>query len=400
MRFFDLFGKKLTTEINPEKMIIVQNLVAEVAYKKLAIDSCVDLIANSILKTEFETYVKGKKERKSLYYLLNVKPNKNMNQKNFMKKLVYKLIYENECLIIQNGVNEFVIADDFVREEKGLDENTYSFVSINNCQLSKKFQEKDVLYLTYYEDNIKKCIDSLYSSYGKLLSAAMNIYKRSNAKRYVMKGDFFRPQNDEKQKAVDQMINSQMKPWLEADNAGAIYQLQKGYELEEPGGNGKSQDKTSKETRELIDHFYEIVSRAFHISQGLLKGETVELSGQVDALLNFISIPIIEIFVSEINCKLFTKQQFLERTYLRADTTRLKVVSLADMANALDKLFQIGGICIDDIIEMMGGEPFNEEWSQERYITKNYGNARELGKGGDEDESRITKINKTTATSN
>lgn len=395
MGIIDLFKGKITGAIDPKKLAIVESLVAEVAYKKLAIDSCVDIIANSILKTEFETYKKGKKERKSLYYMLNVKPNKNMNQKSFLKKVVYKLLYENECLIIQTSDKEIFIADEFIREECGIEENKYSFVTVGNQQFNKVFLESDVFYLTYYEDNIMKCIDSLYLSYGKLLTAAMNIYKRSNAKRYVLKGEFLRKQNDDYQKAVDEMINAQMKPWLEADNAGAVYQLQEKYTLEDVSGASKSSIVTSKDTREIIDQFYDFVARAFHIPKGLFKGETVELSGQVDALLNFISIPIVEVFVSEINCKMYSETDYLERTYLKADTTRLKVVSLSDMATALDKLFSIAGLCVDEVIEMMGGEPFNEEWSQRRYITKNYGDARAIDQleGGEDDESRSKAIN-------
>lgn len=402
--FLDLFKlhSKKGMKLSSKDWVLVEQLTAEVAYKKMAIDACVDLIANSILKTEFETYKKGQKERKALYYMLNVKPNKNMNQKNFLKKVVYKLLYENECLIVQTSPEELFIADDFIREEKGIGENVYSFITINNVQLNRTFSESEVMYLTYYEDNIMKCINSLYSSYGKLLTAAMNIYKRTNAKRYVMKGNFIRPQNDEMQEAVDEMINEQMRPWMEADNAGAIFQLQENYTLENVDSTGKTAATTSKDVRDVINQFYDLVSTSFHIPRGLFKGETVELSGQVDAMLNFISIPIVELLVSEINGKMYSKKEYLERTYLRADTSRLNVVSLGDMATALDKLFQIGGLCVDDVIEMLGGEPFNEEWSQRRFITKNYGDARSLNleEGGEENESGNQSANETTTAVN
>lgn len=402
--FLDLFKfhSKKGMKLSSKDWVMIEQLTAEVAYKKMAIDACVDLIANSILKTEFETYKKGQKERKALYYMLNVKPNKNMNQKNFLKKVVYKLLYENECLIVQTSPEELFIADDFIREEKGIGENVYSFITINNVQLNRTFSENEVMYLTYYEDNIMKCINSLYSSYGKLLTAAMNIYKRTNAKRYVMKGNFIRPQNDEMQEAVDEMINEQMRPWMEADNAGAIFQLQENYTLENVDSTGKTAATTSKDVRDVINQFYDLVSTSFHIPRGLFKGETVELSGQVDAMLNFISIPIVELLVSEINGKMYSKKEYLERTYLRADTSRLNVVSLGDMATALDKLFQIGGLCVDDVIEMLGGEPFNEEWSKRRFITKNYGDARSLNleEGGEENESGNQSANETTTAVN
>lgn len=366
------------------------SLSAEVAYKKIAIDSCIDMIANSILRTEFQTYEKGKKTRKSLYYLLNVRPNKNMNQKTFLKKVVHELLYNNECLIVQTRDGELVIADSFVREEKISKESNYSFVTVGDFQYNEVFYERDVFYLTYYEDNIRQCIDSLYDSYGKLLTSAINIYKRSNAKRYVLKGEFLRKQNDDYQKIVDQMINSQMKTWLEADNAGAVYQLQKDYSLEEMNGKSQNSMATSKDTREIIDHFYNMVAISFHVPKGLLKGEAVELSGQMDALLNFISVPIVELFTSEINAKMYSETEFLARSYVRANTYHLKTSDMSSQATSLDKLFQIGVLCIDDVIEMMGGEPFDEDWSKKRYVTKNYEDVTSIGqmKGGDNDESK------------
>ena len=49
-----------------------------------------------------------------------------------------------------------------------------------------------------------------------------------------------RAQNNEMQKQINDMLTSQFKPWLEADNAGAIFQLQNGFELEDFSGTGKA----------------------------------------------------------------------------------------------------------------------------------------------------------------
>ena len=83
---------------------------AEAQYKKLAIETCIDLIANTLTTCEFLTFEKGKETRRNNYYLFNVSPNVNQNSSEFIHKLVHTLMWENECLVImQDG--QMVVAD-------------------------------------------------------------------------------------------------------------------------------------------------------------------------------------------------------------------------------------------------------------------------------------------------
>lgn len=385
MGFFDWIGSIGKKKFDVHDMVIVEKLTAEILYKKLAIESCIDIIANSILRAEFFTYEKGKKKRSKLYYLLNVQPNKNQNQKEFLKGIIRRLIYQNECLVVQ-WKDQFWIADTFVREERMLIDTYYTGVTVGDFVFNKNFAEQDVFYFKYNEKNIRKIIDGVYESYGKLLTASMNIYKRSNAKRYVLEGDFVRSQSNESQKRVDEMMNNQIKPWLEADNAGALYNLQKNYELKgDPNTNSKSAaGSSSEDIRKMVDSIFYLVGSAFHVPTGLIKGETVELSGQTDSMLMFMSFPLLEIIEAEMNRKLYTETEYLERTYMKVDKNKIRSLSIKDLAPALDKFFQIGAFSIDDVMEFIGMEPFEEEWSQRRYVTKNYADAKsEFLKGGE-----------------
>lgn len=360
-------------------MQMCETLTAEILYKKLALETCIDLIANSILRTEFITYKDGKKERGRLFYQLNVRPNKNQNQKEFLKEIVRKLITTNECLVIQTDDGDFLIADSFIKDPKAVISNYYSQITVNGLTFPGNYRSGQVFYFKYSNENLNRLISGMNESFGKLITASMNMYKRSNAKRYVMTGEFFRRQDDKTQEAVDAMITNQMKPWLEADNAGAIFQLQNKYDLKEMTASGKGQTgQTSKDIQELIEKIYELVARTLHVPIGLLKGDVVDLSGQMDSLLAFVSLPIVDLIVTEMNGTLYTEQEYLNRTYIKADTTKLKIISLTDLSTSLDKFISIGAFCIDDVIEFMGGEPFNEEWSKRRFITKNYADAANL----------------------
>jgi HK97 family phage portal protein len=75
-------------------------LQVDYVYRKLAIETCIDLIANAMSKAEFKSYEQGKNKKNELYYRLNVAPNKKTNATEFRKKLIRRLIFYNEVLIV------------------------------------------------------------------------------------------------------------------------------------------------------------------------------------------------------------------------------------------------------------------------------------------------------------
>ncbi len=355
-------------------------------YKRLAIDTCIDLIANSISRCEVQTFEKGKSVRKNNYYLLNIEPNKNQNATEFFHELVTKLVYDNECLVVMVD-DQLLIADDFTRKEFALKENIYTDVVVGDYKLKDTFFESNVMYFKLRNKKIMNVIDGMYESLGKLLVSSMNYYKRKNNKRILIKGDFLRPQDEETQKAIDEMFEAQLRTWFDADKEGAAFNLQDGYEFNDMSdGMQSSSGNTglSRDIADLIDDIFNYVSMAFHVPRGLLKGDVADIEGQIDSFLMFGVNPITENITDEFNRKVYTKKEYLERTYVKIDTTQIKIVDIVKLATALDKLFAIGGITIDGVIERTGGEPTGESWATKRYVTKNYERVDAIG-GGDED---------------
>src|SRR5699024_6433874 len=198
-------------------------------YKKLAVDTCIDLIAGSISRCEFQTFEKGKSVRRNNYYLFNVQPNKNQNAAEFIHALTTKLFYENECLVVMID-DDLLIADSFTKTNFALKENLYKDVYINNYKLNDVFKETEVMHFKLNDENILNVIDGMYESFGKLLMSSMNYYKRKNNKRYLIKGDFLRAQDEETQKMIDAMFETQLKDWFDPNKEGSAFQLQDGYE--------------------------------------------------------------------------------------------------------------------------------------------------------------------------
>ncbi|NEY20508.1 phage portal protein [Bacillus ginsengihumi] len=373
-------------DVDGEIQTIFVSLLAKEIYKRIAVDSCINLIANALVRCEFKTIQKGKSVKADNYYLLNVAPNKNQNATEFKKKMVSNLFRKNECLIVMAN-DQLFIADSFKVDEYVMRDSIYSQVTVGDFQFTGSFNESDVIYLKLNDKDIMHVINSFYKDYGKILESAKGIYKRSNAKKFVLKGEFLRSQNNDTQQKINKMMTDQFKPWLEADNAGAIFQLQNGYEMDDLSGTGKNgaSKQDSRDVRSLVDDVFDFVATAFHVPRGLVKGDVVDVSSQTNNFLMFCINPLVELISAEFNKKMYGKDAYLGGSYLKIDTSRIKVTDLNDMATALDKLFAIAGLSINDIIDMVGGERIDEPWADKRFVTKNYMDASQLQnvKGGD-----------------
>lgn len=356
------------------------DLVVEYHIKRLAVESCVNLIANTLVRCPIRTFEKGKEIIGNNHYLFNVQPNQNQNASQFFHEFVSKLVHENECLVIMQN-EQLYIADDFDRKEYAFFENTYSKIVVNGYQLNKSFQESEVLYFKLNNNKIKNVIDDLYETYGKLITSAMNYYKRSNAMRVKIKMEGVFSQNTKEQEQREEMFNAQLKKFLEAENAAAL-PLQDGITLEELE-NLSNSGRTSRDIRALIDDTFDFVSMGFLIPKGLIKGDLADVEGQTDNFIMFCISPIAELIQDEGNRKVYKKDGFLQRNYMKVDTSMIKYVDIVKLATAVDKLFSSGTRSINENRMMIGDEPIDADWANEHHITKNYQSVKEYLKGGE-----------------
>ena len=367
-------------------------LPAQIYYKELAIQSCVSIIANALVMSEFQTFEKGIEQRKDIHYLLNVAPNKNQNAVEFWHEVITKLIYDNECLIVMLD-DELFVAEDFHQDEYVYYQDVYSNVSVRGLPINRKFQDEEVLYLKLNDKNVKKVIDGLYSDYSQLLVAAIKGYKKANGFKGILKIDGQMPTDDESVAELEEMLNVQFKQYIENDNA--IMPLSDGMELKESDSN-KGVLKDTRDIKKLIDDIIEIVCMAINVPVGLVKGDVAGVADQTDNFLMLRINPLAKIITTELNRKMYTKSQYLSKTYVKMDTQKIRLVDLGKIATAADLLFRIGVHNMDDNRELVGKERLNTEESTQYYVTKNYNSVvsqNETLKGGDEDGKHGTKNN-------
>ncbi|MHB0802505.1 phage portal protein [Bacillus thuringiensis] len=373
----------------PDVDCSVMTLKSEISYKKLYVNAAIDLIARSLVACDFESYRIGRLKRSLNYYQLNVAPNKNESAHEFWCKVIHQLIYENEALILPIG-EELWIAESFHRETtNGFNEYVYKNVSINNHLLTKEFKERDVLYLRLSEESINSVIDSIYNSYGLLLAKAMTDYKGNGRIRYLFRGRFMSSLTDEAGKAAQELFEEKAKDYMNFEQLASIMFLPDNVQMEDQSKEPRNLD--TRDIKNLAKDMLDFVASAFHIPPSLLSGipdpGSKEQQGDLDNFILFTVRLIGEMIVNEYNKKMFTRDEYLNKTYVKFSMDNFKLFDLTKFANSVDKLFAVGGMSINDVLERLGKEQINEEWADERYVTKNYERARISGtmEGGEND---------------
>lgn len=346
------------------------DLSEKILVRDLAINTAINLLGNAISLSEFNTYDKGNEDKSNIYYKLNVEPNPNYSASRFWKKFVYRLIYDGEVLIIEQGKNYYV-ADSFVKEARAFYSCKYRDVVVDDFSLKRSYDESDVLYFKLYERNIVNIVNALYDDYGKLVEYSKASYKKNNAKRGIVSIPTNYPQTEDAKEKLNKLLNDQIQKFYGAEN-GAVLPLTNGITYEDISSDSYKNSTDSRDIRNLIDDIFDFTAIGFNIPPALLKGSANDLESTVDRFIKFGVEPFCEMIEDEINRKFYSKYSYLNNTYMAIDTSRLKTTNLTQLANVVDVLTRNGVNNIDENRKLLGMEPLRTEESQKRRITKNY----------------------------
>lgn len=350
------------------------NLQAELVIRNLAFQSAVNLVANSISKCEFKTYLKGKEVKQKEYYLFNIEPNKNQNSSVFIHKWISKLYEENECLIISVG-DQLLVADDFNKKEFALLDHQFTQVSVDGFSFDKTFYMSDVMYFQLNNKDIRKLINSMYQTYGELISYGQKSYKKSRGSKGVLDVSSVAQGKTNFQETFGKLMNERFKTFFEADNA--VLPLFDGYKYTGIDSKTYSSEGT-RDIRAMVDDIFDFTARAFCIPPALLRGDMANIGGVVDNYLTFCVDPLCDMLQEEANRKRSGYVGFSQGTYMVIDTKTIKHVDLLSVSTAIDKLIASGAFCINDIRKLVGEEPIDEPWAWQHFMTKNYSTVADI----------------------
>lgn len=364
-------GIESTSEVTEEEFF---NIMSEIQIRELAFWSNVNLVARAVSKCEFKTYVGGKEVQEREYYLWNYEPNKNQNSSTFLQKMICQLYRNNECLVVeQNG--QLLVADSFFKQEYALRDNIFTGVTVGDFTFNRSFSMPEVLYFSLAEKDIRKIINAIYESYGKLIAYSMKSYQRSRGNRGVLDYQTIAPGDKAAKDAFDDLMNNRFKKFFESNNA--VLPLPKGYTYTDIGSKTYS-NETTRDIRALVDDISDFTARGFGIPPAIPRGDVTGLSDVVDLLLTFCIDPLTEMIAEEINRKRNGYEGLKRGIYMEIDTRTIKHIDILSVSTAIDKLISSGVYCVNDIRKMTGEPVIDEDWANKHFITKNYSEIEEL----------------------
>lgn len=377
----DFFGNKEVVYLN-EKIV---SLSTRIAIEEFAINIAINLIAGSISKCEFQTYIGGEKTKGDEYYIWNIEPNKNQNSTEFIQEVIAKLLYKNECLVIEHN-GQLVIADSFNQKEYAVVENIFEDITRNDFTFPRSYRMSEVLYFKYNNKNIRSLYSNLMSNYNDLLELAIKKYKRSGGRKGIVELDAIMQGDTTKKEEIENMFLKKFKNYFEAENA--VINIPRGVKYEEMNGEGsKKATSDMVDIQNLIKEAFQRAAQALRIPPALLMGDIAGVKDITDNYLTFSIDPIVDLLAEEINRKRYGKKAYLSGSYMKIDTTCIKHIDIFSIAEKIDKLISSGMYSIDGLLEKVGDASLDTEWSVKHWITKNYSEITKLDQeGGDKDE--------------
>lgn len=394
INFFKWLVEKTATTQQVDSAIVCTELfqlAQEYALRDLAFQTCVNTIGNALGKCEFRTYRNHEEVQGAEAYLWNIEPNINQNSTAFLHKLIAKLYTENEVLIIStkgfDGMERLAIADSFFKNgDYPSKENEYTGVTVGDFAYNKTFREHEVMHLTLNNRDVKRVLDQLYESYGKMIAAAQKIFGFENGQHWKVHVAQMAQGGDGWEKQFQAMMEAQIKPFLQSENA--ILPEFDGYDYQNMS-TGSSKD--SRDIRAMYDDIFDFTARAFNIPTVLLSGEIAGTSDAFNRWLTLCIDPLCDQLQEEINRKRYGLKEWQRGNYLRIDTSTLIHFDLFANANNVDKLISSGAFSINEVRRAAGQKEIDEEWANKHMITKNYSTIADalLAAGGGEKNETI-----------
>lgn len=362
----------------------------EFQLRDLAFWTCANMIANAVARCEFRTFRGGKEIQEREHYLWNMEPNVNQNSTAFLHKLVAKLLTDGECLVIstrqREGYDALVVADSYMLNGcYPSKQNEYTDVQVGDVSYEKTFREREVLHLRLNHVNIKPVLDGLYTSYCRLITAAMKRYAWDKGQHWKVHVSQLAQGQDDFTAKFTAMIEEQAKIFLDSD--GAILPEFDGYAYTNEGG---------KSTVDLADiqaqakDIFAFTAKALQIPAVIIDG-TVQ--GTEDAQARFLTgciDPICDQLQEEINRKRYGYEAMRRGDYLRVDTSGILHFDMFANAGNLEKVVGSAVFTVNDILRAAGLPTIPEPWADEHYLTKNIATLSESitsvsgAKGGNE----------------
>ena len=377
MNFFDsLRGRTGTTSTRTVRCEELMAAGQEFQIRQLCFAVCVNMIANALARCEIRTFENGEEVHEREYYTWNVEPNPAQNSTAFWHKAAATLCEQNELLIIRRfmgGTERFYIADDWDDpDESPYKPRIYKNVRVGSMtHTTVEFGEENVFHLTLNHLNVKPVLDKMFSSYLRLINAAVAYYEWDHGQHWKVHVNQLASggktaSGEDWATSFQKMIEAQVKPFL--NSGGAILPEFDGYTYTNESGKGASD---SRELRHMIDDIFEFTANALQIPPVLAKGQVAGTEQAQSIFLGGCIDPICDQIEEEINRKRYGFESWKKGSYVRVDSCAIQHFDLFANAPNVEKLVGSGAFSINDVLRAAGQPTINEPWADRHFLTKN-----------------------------
>lgn len=395
-----LGGSEVVVRTEDLANIVDKDKLTELCMYEFALCSGINIIANALSACEIRTFVRNKEVYGDEYYLWNYSPHYNYNANEFMQKIVWNLIYKNECLVIETA-GGLVVADTYEHEVYALYQDIFRNVTVNSDSqggiphpftFQRAFRMEDVLFYRLNSRNIKSLMDYLMEGYRQLLETAIDKFQKSAGERGILTidGNAAAAQNygtkpDGTPRTFNdvfsEMINERFKSYFNAKNA--VMPIWKGFDYQIKGSEASK--RSTSEVKDITDMTTEIttkVANALQIPPQLMLGSVAEVKQLTRNLITFGIRPIADMIETENNRKRNGKE-VLKGTYQMIDLSGIEYTDIFEAAQGAYNLLG-SGASIDEIRSLTGRPEIGSKWSKKHLISKNFADLESI-----EDMGRI-----------
>ena len=361
-----------------------QKQLDELAMYHFVLNAGINIIASSLSKCEFRTFINYEEVKRDEFYLWNFQPNKNQNASQFLQKLVWTLIYKNECLVIETAEGELWIADSFERECYVYYPDLFKniVIQMNNgvtYQVQRSYKMDEVLLYRLNNQNITNLLTALMDRYNDIMKSALENFYRANGERGVLTIDAMSPTKSYGTKedgtprtfndVYAEMMNKNFANYFK--NPSAVMPLWSGFDYSAKSGEAtKKSTSAFKDVMDVTDEIYERVGNALGIPPSILKGDIADVSNLVKNMITFAIDPIAKMIERENNRKRNGKA-VLSGTYQMVDTTSIMHTDIFEAAQGIYNMIG-AGFSMNEIRRMIGAAPIKDEMADAHLITKNF----------------------------
>lgn len=388
LNFFDWLGHKIDSA-KVSTLTVSGDDAAQLFFRELALHIAIGYIANTLSKCECKVFENNKETRNALYYALNIAPNPNMNSAQFWNRVVNSYYRNGEALVIQRG-RRLYVADGFTMEERPLGYNLFKNVQVEGRTLSQTIRADDALYFRLDSIPVKRLIDGAAGAYTKLLTAAMEAYKRDKGRKYKLSMENIKAGDRAFNEEFEKVIKKQLEAFMNHDNA--IYPEFKGYTLTDLSPNNSFHaNATGEDIFSLRKEIFDITAQAFKIPPAMMYGNITSINDIMNVYLTICIDPLADMFSEELTRKTGDFSSWRNGDCVRVDTSCVRHLDILEVAPNAEKLVSSGVAQVDEVRERIGLPPYNDEFGRTRFITKNFQTAETAlaaqdagaGKGGE-----------------